>query len=315
MNAPKRTNRPISYRKRRRGRSIRLAVLTALLTLLVAALAFLIIGNHLLKKVNEQPTEEPEPPIAEPAPLAPQRPTAIQAQAVSLSSLSASHIAELQRAGTTAVSLALNTPEGDLLYRSPLAVSLGQQTAASSLPTLSSSLAEANTAGLYISGIFYLTAFSEEDDLLRSIALSHSAALIAEAIRDGVREVTVLIPSLTAENSRELLALLQQIRDLESSAVLGVGVNRAVLTAENATQTLKEWSLAVNYFAMDLTEETDLSPAAYVDTCLNDAALRYYLLYYQMRLLLPVGASDADSADIAAIVQSNAFSDWQWIAD
>lgn len=311
MSAPNRSGRPISYRKRRRGVYIRIAVFSAVITLFIAAIAFLLIGNHLLKKTSDPDSKKDEPSVSEPQPSLPQRPHAIQAQAVSVSSLSASRFAELQNAGISSISIHLNNSQGALLYRSPIAVSLGMQSSATALPTLSDALSSAASADIYVSAVFYLTAFSEENDLLRSTELARSASLIAEAVRDGVDDVTVLIPDLTLEYSEELLSFLLQIRTLESSAVLGIAVNRTVLTEDSAPAILKEWNQAVNYLAMDLTQESDESFASHIDACLNDAQVRYYLLYYQMRLLLP---EQTDASETITVVRNHSFENWQFIA-
>lgn len=319
MNAPKRQNpsqrasRPISYRRRRRGAYWRVGLISAASTVLVIAVALLIVGNVLLKNVEPNDAAS-EGDFAEQSAVTYPRPPSVQAYA-SLPSDLPSYASVLLQNGCSAVSLSLNTADGALLYRSSAAISMGIQPADTSLASLTSAIAAADGAGLRVSAVFYLTAFSEENDLLRSVALSQSASLIAEAIREGVDDVTLVAENMTREQLGEFLSLLSDIRALAPNGVLGAAVPSSLLSAENTDALLNELHSAVNYLAMPLSPSEGQSASVLADERLNDAQLRYYLLYYRMRLLLPQIEDPDEQARLLTVIANNAFDDYQFLAE
>lgn len=317
MNTPNR--RPMPYRKRRRRQqTLRtvLIVLACVLALLVAA--FMIIGNWLLDAIDEPSengTEQGEQPAEQSAPLAAAEkiggyPVWVE---TSDSSTFSTRLSALTAAGAKAVSLPLNTSENVLLYRSPIAEKLGLVGASDRTVTLEQAMKTAKASGVYVSGVYTLTAFDEEDDLVRSVALSHAAAILTEAFRAGVDDVLLLVPDWQGEGVGELTRFAEGIRALQPDAVLGVALNETLLGGESASALLEELRGALNYLAMDATHLEGNDPVAGVDGLIHDPSYHYDLLYYEMRLLLPDGADETERAALIAKTEESGIRNWQML--
>lgn len=318
MNTPNR--RPMPYRKRRgRRQTLRAVLITLACVVTVLLAAFMIIGNRLLKAIDapsESETEQGKQETDLPKALA-------KAQQIggypivaetSDSSTFSSRLSVLTAEGASAVSMSLNTLENVLLYRSPIAVKLGLVSASDRTVTLEQVMRSAEQAGVYVSGVYTLTAFGEEDDLVRSVALSHAAAILTEAFRAGIDDVLLIVPDWQGERAEELIRFAEGIRALQPDAVLGVAFNEAVLAMEGASELLETMSAAMNYLAMDATHAQGDDLAAAVDGLIHDPRYHYNLLYYEMRLLLPDGADKTERAALIAKTEESGIRNWQIVS-
>lgn len=311
------TRRPMPYRKRRRRRQTLRTTLIVLACVLVALVAaFMIIGNRLLAAIDEPsadetkqdaPTDEPSVPLVSAKRIGGYP---IVAE-TSDSSTFATRLSALTKAGATAVSMPLNDAEGTLLYRSPIAVKLGLQSASERTVSLEQVMKTAKGAEVYVSGIFILSDFAEEDDLVRSVALSHATAILTEAFRAGVDDVLLLVPDWQGERVEELIRFAEGIRALYPDAVLGVALGESVLGASDASRLLETMSGAMNYLAMDATRVESADAVAGVDGLIHDPNYHYYLLYYHMRVLLPAGADAEEQTALIAKTEASGMDNWQ----
>ncbi len=309
-------NQPISNRRKwRRRRTARMVVLVIVSVLLLVFVGFVIAGNALLNKTQqsapppeEQNTEKDSPPTLAQAKKIRGYPILAE---TSDSSTFSSRLGALTAKGVTAVSVPLNTVENTLLYRSPVAETLGMQEVGAHTVTLERVAQYADEMGVYVSGTFYLTAFQEENDLLRSVLLAQASAVVAEAIRAGLDDLLLVVSELSEERIEELIRFVDGIRALEPNAILGLAIGEQVLEMKNANVVLTRLDEAVNYMALDLTRVGDTDVGSYVDAAIHDTQHHYALLYYHMRLLLPSGADDAQQAALIEAVEGDGFQDWQ----
>lgn len=312
-------NRHIQYRKSvYRRRKIRTVIITLSIALAVLIVSFFIIGFLLNKQSEKRNSKEDSMQTTEINTLAQKLPlAAVQAYPVLLetadSSTFASRLEGLQASGITCASVPLNTADGALLYRSPVAIGLGLQVAQAQSVSIANAVAHAEDIPVSLSGVYYVTAFTEEDDLLRSVRLSHDAAILAEALRDGIDNVLLIVPAMTEANVAEILRLLDQVRVLCAHAVLGVTVPTSVAYSESGAKTIDTLYESADFLALNAFEYGDADPVTYISDTIAESGMRYYLLRYGMRVLIPAGTEAIPQESLINAVTNGGSQNYQII--
>lgn len=309
-------NRQMSYRRKRQTKRTVVTVLIVLgIVLALLFVAFVIIGNRVLRWAeNTPPTTDPHD-SDEQATIEYAAPSDVNAYPVLAettdSSTFYSRILAAKEKGATAISLPMTDAQGTLLYKSAVATTLSLQTDSPYRVSAASLVEQAHSNGLYLSGIYLLPCFAQEDDLLRSVALSQHAAILAEALRSEMDDVLLIVPSMTVEQRDELLRFVEQIRSLAPDAVVGLALPESILSHAQVDDLLAELDAQLNYLAFDVTSYGENDPAAFVDAQVHSSQNQYRFLYYNMRLLLPDGADDPAQAQIVEAAKSNGVKSWQ----
>ena len=312
-------NRHLQYRRSvYRRRQIRLGLILTVIITVVLILGFLIVGNLLRKK--NQPTENqgvtnPPPSVTEEehSPILTLKARSVLLETADTSTFS-SRVRALTENGTTALSIPLNNADGSLLYRSDVGSSLGYPTMGTPSVSISSALSQIKDETLHFSGVFYLTAFSEEDPLLRSVALSHSAAILAEAIDQGLNDILLIAPDMQSTHTDELLRFAESIRILSPKASIGLSLNRSLLTHEQASDLVDRLWNGMDYLALNAAEYGEEDPVSYAAQTVNDSSMMYTRLRYQMRVLLPSLSDTAQTDAVIAAVEGAGVQSWQIIS-
>ncbi len=305
MNTP---NRHMRYRRSvYRKRRIKIIAITVSCAVVVLALLFVIIGNVLGSRTDGEDSEQSgvdteqgfvdgHSPVRE-----------VRACHVPLnedgSSLSG-RLSSAVRGGYSDVCFELDTADGKLLYISEIAQSLGKQTSgATDMRTISSIVSLLDSNRVYSIGITHISDFSSDDDLVRSAAAGFYAAQIAEALRAGVDDVLIYVGDIPTERYGELIGLADQIHRLSPEGNLGLSLPVSVLSgADNSALVDKLWN-AFDYLAADLSVQ-DNTESDTADQIGNElGGMLYYLLRYNMRVLVP-------NTDDAALTQRIADAVW-----
>lgn len=308
-------NRQISYRRKRQTKRTVATVLIVLgIVLALLFVAFVIIGNRMLKRAESTPPTEPNETKEEPS-VEYAAPAAIGAYPVLAettdSSTFYSRMLAAKEKGATAISLPMTDAQGRLLYKSAVATTLSLQIDSPYRVSAASLVEQARSNGLYLSGIYLLRCFEQEDELLRSVSFAQHAAVLAEALRAGMDDVLLIVPSMTVEQRGELLRFVEQLRALAPDAVVGLALPESILSHAQVDDLLAELDAQLNYLAFDVTRYGENDPAAFVDAQVHSSQNQYRFLYYNMRLLLPDGADDAQQTLIVEAAKSNGVKSWQ----
>lgn len=255
-----------------------------LITLIVGNVLHYTLDEDMLKKLTSgtKAPESPEPPPERTVP-------AVQAYPFALGD----PIKSLTGNGEitpSALSVSLNTPEGELLYTSPVAVYQGLQVT-DSIP-LADKMTELRTAVPYICGVFYPQALNQESDDLFYAVAAQEAALLREFAHAGAAEILLVGLPLDAEHLGNTLTYLELVSTSLGNTYLGIGVPLSDAASEQGWSLLPTLLDRVSYLALDLQAET-----ASAETALTNA--NYYLVEHQMRLLLA-----SDQTDLINLVQS-----------
>ena len=257
------------------------------LTLIVGNILHYTLDEDILKKLTSG-TEEPEEPKIQPerkVPLAQIYPFTL---GDSLKTLTGGE----DGIPPAALSISMNTPDGELLYTSPVSAYQGL-TRKENIP-LSDKMTELYTAVPYLCGVFYPQAFRQEAPDLFYAAAAQEAALLREFANAGASEILLAGLSFDAEHWNATLYYIELISNALGDFPLGVAVPLSFAAAEQSWNQLPAIQEHASYLALDLQEEPADTPA---ETSLIHA--NYYLTEYQMRLLLA-----SDQTELINAVQS-----------
>ena len=303
-----RNNRHMRYRRSiYRKKRIKTVVITVVCAVLLTVVLFTIIGNALGDKVEER-LERSNGKVTDTADAAHATVRSVNAYPVPLSANDSKLSTRLSRAaanGYKEICFELDTENGTLLYSSDIAVQLGKQGSGLELWQLDDAMKLFDENGLYSIGITHVSDLSSEDDLARSAGTGYHAALIAEALRAGVDDVLVYVGELPAEQYDELIALAESIHRLCPEGRIGLSLPLGILSGSDNSELMDKLWNAFDYLAADLTDPAvDGDDAAErIDTALG--SMLYYLLRYNMRVLVPYTDDSELAAAISAAVSTN----------
>ncbi len=295
------------YRKRR----IKTVLLLCGAVLAVAFVIFLIVGNILHSKTEENPsgnnntnnsTETTDAPL----------PAARQIGAYALPLLGNGSFEDRLsaiRPNANAVCINLNRADGTLLFSSSLAQSFTDLKLESGAPSLKDKIEDIEDAGFYTTAVLYIP--SANDALLPfdDMELSLWAAIASEAIEDGVGDVLLICRSATEDDIERLSDLAAKIRKNVPKSTIGFALSSEIVSAENRERLINTLSTHFNYLALDTTLDRENNPLAFIESQIS--AMQYLLIRYNMRVMLP-SAADSDTTD-SYISKANEYSLNSWL--
>ena len=121
-----------------------------------------------------------------------------------------------------------------------------------------------------------------------------------------------MIPSsLTAEQIPLLLQFADSVRALAPEGALGCAIPPSLLSAEDGESSILALSRGFHFLALNLTQTGTESPTAYVESTMASSGGLFYLLRYEMRLLLPETEDKDTEGALLGLVEENWTSNWQ----
>lgn len=314
-------NRHNKYRKSiYRRQSIRTGIIISVICLILSFVAFLVIGN-LLKtqsdKRHESYTDDTEMSREDESTNEKVPVRNVLAHPVFLETKEAGNFADrldsLTEKGVFEASIPLNTPNGELLFKSLVADKIGYPPGESNVK-LDNAVSSAKSRNVYLSGIFYVNAFNSDDTLVRSVELSRAAALVAEALNAGFDDVILIAPQMTETHVEEAIRFVEDIKSLTDSGAIGLCVSDSILSIEDSqqvSQIIDSLNSDIDFLAIDLSD-TDLSLGI---EAISEAisSKQHYLLMYKIRVLLPKGETDDILTSIISEAESNGIKNIQII--
>lgn len=305
-------NRHLQYRKNLyRKKRIGVTLTVSLVVIAIVFALFIILGNLLHSKTST-PTETGK--STEPKETQATLPPAVNVNAHALPLLEdgtifANRLATIST-DANAVCINLNTADGALLFRSTLASELSQLKVHTDASALSSSLASIDRSGFYTTGVLYVPSFDQSNDLLRDVELATWGAVACEAIRDGVGDILIIAPSMSATDVKKICDLADNIHDSINNASIGFALSDNILSEENSANLIKELSLHFNYLSLDTTVyRADEEPEEFIKNRVS--ALLLEIMFYKMRILLPRTPDTELQKKYIEAVQSYNVTSWQ----
>ena len=277
-------------------------------------LLFLIIGNLLNNKVQEDP-ENTDSPVTDGG-LQNTVPTyTINGYSIDISGISSSAFSSSLRAitdsGASAVSINLSDKNGTLLYKSSTAQKLGYQSGADSLIGLSSIVSSAKSRNCFTSAYITLTSLRESDPKIRSVRMAYEAAVVCEMAEAGINDIVLRCPEISGENIDELARLADNIKAINPNAVIGITFTREIMAHPDSAFYVDKLKGAYDFTCLDLSNNGEDNAVEYVNTAVSENLL--YILRDKMRILLP--SVDSDTQELLKIaLASNSVSNWQIVS-
>ena len=302
-----------NYRKRK-WRNI---IIISAVSLVVALLVFLVVGNVLKKKTqndgNGAGGTSAENTSVTPAPVQ----QSINGYFIDLSVSSytefSDRLSSLSANGVTAISLNLTDDGGELLYDSKTAQSLGYQTASDSRISLSSIIAKTESRGIYTSAYVTLSAFKETDAKVRAAKLAYEAAIVCEIAESGFNDVIVRCHEISPEYVDELVGFAKSVKSINSSANVGITFTKSLLESEDSALCVDKLVEAFDLTALDLARSDNGNVTLYIEEALASSNIRYYILRFNARILLPNITDEETDLKIKNVLIENSIHNWQTV--
>ncbi len=308
-------NRHVQYRRSiYRKRRIRTVIITVIALLALLFVIFLIVGNVFFDKTNDgSEKDSPEQTEAELPVLPAESVRQINGAAISLAGDRDSvydSIMSCAESGAKEISVRLNGEDGRLYHHSEIASRLGYSMLGSGDVSVAELMQKADGHSLYVSGIYYVSTFEENDELARSVRIAELATVISESLRAGLDEVILTAPDITGEQCGEITHLITEIRAFVPNAVIGFALPDAIVGSADA-EMIDSLAMSTSFLALDLTRYGESDPVEFAEE--RTGSMLYSLLRYKMRVLMPVSeSSDIQSALISA-VESAGVHNWQTV--
>ena len=304
--------RKSSYKKRK----LRNILIISAICLFLLFLLFVIFGNRLNKKVqNERTAKEKAQTTAEAE--ADTSTYAIEGYFVELSPETdiTARMKELSSVGARSVSLKLTDAQGKLLVGSELARSLGYQKAEDDVVDLSSVVSKARYYGMFSSAVLDLGFLSEKDSKQRAVILAYEAALVVEVSEKGIGDVIVRAPTVDGAQLDLLMDFADSVKSINGDVVLGVALPIEFFYRETAAEDVSRLTGHFDIIGLDISEiPSDTKDVfEYIDGAFSESNIKYYVLRYNMRVLLPQTSDEQDEM-LREVLSENSIQNWQKIS-
>ena len=304
-----------SYAKKR----VRVIVAITAILLLLLVVLFFVIGRMLKSKVDGSVTEgEGTLPPATSAPLGHAELPSVSGYGLSLSGATAQAISDKVSAIVSAEGSCINfvarSAEGEEIYSSAVARNMGKQTASAGYVGVDDISSRAKSKGLRVSAILPVNAFDVSDDLERSVLLAYDAAICAELFREGADDVLISLSGaqVSEENIDELVRLAKTVKNIDSEVLIGISLSRDVLESSGVEMLVSRLWEAYDFLAYDIsTPDNDSDALTFAQESVN-AEVHYYLLRYNMRILLPA-LEGTELSDVVDVIAGKGLSNWQTV--
>ena len=289
-------------RSNRRRRRLRNIIIISAVSLVVLLVAFLVVGNILKKKTQGDNNANGETSASDNAVTPAPTPQSINGYFIDLTGASSTQlsnqISTLSANGVTAVSLNLTDNNGELLYNSKTAQNLGYQATSSSLIS-------------YTSAYITLNSFKETDAKIRSVKLAYEASIVCEIAEAGFNDIVVRCPEISSEYIDELIGFAKNVKNINSTAKIGITFTTSLLETEDAALSVDKLVAAFDLTALDLASVEGNDTLVYIEESLSNSNIRYYILRFNTRILLPYTEDEDTKTQLEALLASNSINNWQ----
>ena len=307
-------NRHMQYRRSvYRKRRIRVIIITTAIVLALLAAIFLILGNVLFDKANgdETETDKVDTQTVKDNTLPSDSIRQIKATSISMDGTINSISSALDSAksdGFDSISVMMNAPDGKLTHYSDIADRLKYSSFNDVKVSVNTLMERAKARSLYVSGVYYVSAFSESDELARSVAMAELTTVISESLRAGLDEVILIAPDITEAQYSEVTHLVSEIRSFVPNAVIGFALPESLVQSKDAN-IIDTLANEVSFLALDLTKYGDTDPLVFAKERVG--SMLYSLLRYKMRVIIPAFEKSEEQSSITSVVESAGISNWQ----
>lgn len=304
-----------SYAKKR----IKAIVAITAILIVVLVVLFFVVGKILKNKVDGNGGEgggTGTPAVTTP-PAHAELPS-VNGYGISLSGLTNQAISDkvsaISDVSGSGINFVARNSSGEEIYSSAVARNMGKQTASAGYVKVSDIASRAERRSLRVSAILPVSAFQVSDDLERSVILAYDAAICAELSREGADDVLISLrgAEVTEKNIDELIRLAESVKNIDSEVLLGISLGRGMLEAAGSEVLVSKLWEAYDFLAYDISEpEANKDVLTFAEESVNPE-VHYYLLRYNMRILLP-SLAGAELEGVVGVLKGKGLSNWQTV--
>lgn len=321
----------MQYRGAYRRKRIKLIIAVSAIALVFLAVLFLMIGTALNNKTHtssgdfsNNSNDTADQSKGEDNTLAEAK--HIKGRPLVLLTQDTSTIASRMQAlpkGTEAVCVALNQADGTLLYNSAVAGKTSFLKVAENASRATTVFSNIHNRGYYISAALTVTSLAESDALSRELGVSAYVAIAAEAAMGGADDILLIAPSNMREMTEEgldafveeLVSIAKRIRTLAPEAVVGFALDNTFLSAKDSAALIDRLAEGFNYLGINATGYGKEDPLEFLERTVGSsetADVQYYLLRYNMRVILP-NLEDATAREsLISVVEDYSSNNGNW---
>ena len=303
--------RKSSYKKRK----LRNILIISAICLLVLFLLFVIFGNRLNKKMQEERVDRDKAQTTV-APEANTAEYAIEAYSLDIASGAdvSAQLKELSSLGVKSVSIKLTDSSGKLLIKSELARSLGCQSSSDGFVDISKVISTSKYYGMFTSAVLDLGCISEKDAKQRAVRLAYEASLAVEVSEKGIGDVIVRASGADASHTELLVDFANRVKSINDAVVLGVALPESFFCQESSAEDIAKLAECFDIIGLDISSipKDYKNEIEYIERVFSESNIKYYVLRYNMRVLLPNTATEDD--ELRTVLQENSIQNWQKIS-
>lgn len=306
-------NKGSRYRRNRRKKRIKAIIVISAISITALFVIFMAVGLSLAEKPKPSENavhEQAQSDVDEGLPSAP----TVNAYPLPLledGSSFSSRLSSLHE-DANAVCISLNSPNGELLFKSSVASHFSTLLVKGDASSLSRSHELIEGEDLYSTALLYMASPSNDaSSPVNEVYSSIWGAIACEAVQEGVDDV-LLLPDDSFDNVDKLCAIAENLRLSEKNAVIGLGIPKSILESEDSVNLISKLSKSFSYLAINLTElkpEDELTLSERIEEELKDLQLQ--IMYHGMRVLLPKGASAEEQTSLIEVVKKYNIDNWQ----
>lgn len=305
-------NRGSRYRRNNRKRKTKKIIIISISAVLILFVIFMASGLFLSEKVRENTFTSSTNTSGGRVPESEQVAPSVNAYPLALLEDGSSFSSRFSAVADTAseVCVSLNSPQGELLFRSSVASYFSDVTVKSDASALSGYTDTLRDYEIYSTALLYVKS-PTSTELVSDVYSSIWSSIACEAIRAGINDV-LLISDAAVEDVNKLCALADNIHLTEENAIIGITVPQQVLEDENYVELINTLAKSFDYLAINTTElsvSEDSTLLDSIESTIKDLQLQ--IMYHNMRVLLPNGASTEEQATFIELLAKYNINNWQ----
>ena len=209
-------------------------------------------------------------------------------------------------AKTPNVSISLNTPEGVLLYHSP--VSTHQAMEGNNKLALADEMQKIASYTTYISGVFYPQAFTYENADMRFAVTAQESALVREFLRAGGRDLILASIPFHILSQESVVEYVRTVKLAAGDSAVGVAIPLSYALRQNSWETIGALFSVCDFCVLDVSEAPKKQDGEFMTAQEILAEADFFLKQYDMRLMLT-----DQQKDLQALIEEQGLADFQII--
>lgn len=305
-------NRGSRYRRNNRKRKTKKIIIISISAVLILFVIFMVSGLFLSEKVKENAFTATTNNQGGKIPQSEQVVPSVNAYPLAILEDGSSFNSRFSAVSDVAdqVCVSLNTPQGELLFKSTVASHFSDILVKSDASALSGYTDTLQYYEIYSTALLYMKSPTDAE-LVSNVYSSIWSSIACEAIRAGINDV-LLVSNASVDEVDKLCTLADSIHLTEENAVVGITVPQQVLEDENYVELINSLAKSFDYLAINATElETNDRSTLLEAIEATIGNFQDQIIYHKMRVLLPNVSTAEEQSAFVELLAKYAITNWQ----